>query len=264
MSYNYDTLKVEQEKYIAHVQFNRPETMNALEQGLIDDIHNCFCRLAADKEVRVIILSGVGRAFCAGGDISFLKIINSKSHIEIRSFLVELFNKLTIVSTIEKPVIGALHGFVMGAGFSLSLLCDMRLAAQTTTFGAEFPQMGLIPEVGCTYNLPSLVGLGKAMELIITARRFKADEAEQIGIVNKVVADEDLISETMSLARQIASLPPLAVGLGKAAIRRGAIGSFDESIAHEATINAFCYKTEDHKEATSAFFEKRKPVIKGC
>lgn len=260
---NYSTLKLEQHQHVAHVQLNRPDVMNSLNQELADDFYHCFNELNKNREVRVIVLSGAGRAFCAGGDVSFLRIISGQTHTETRNLLGDLFNKFTIVARVEKLVIGALHGFVLGAGFSLALVCDLRIAAEGTKFGAEFPMMGLIPELGCNYTLPSLVGLGKAMELAFTARRFDASEAERMGVVNKVIPDDKLMDDVMALAHHIASLPPLAVGLTKVALRKGAAGSLEESIKLEANINALCYHTDDHKEATSAFLEKRKPIFKG-
>lgn len=257
------TLIVERDQNVAHIQLNRPDVMNTLNQELVDELYTCFNELANDRDVRVIVLSGAGRTFCAGGDVSFLKIISGQSHTDTRQLLGDLFHKLTVLTRIEKPVIGALHGFVLGAGFGLSLLCDLRLAAESTKFGAEFPKMGIIPEMGFTHMFPSLVGLGKAMDLVITARRFDASEAEKIGVVNKVVADDKLMDEAMGLAHHVANLPPLAVGLSKIALRKGVASTLEESIQVEANINALCYHTDDHKEAASAFLEKRKPVFKG-
>ena len=258
---NFATLKVEMHEHVAHVQLNRPDAMNTLDQAMVDELYACFRELDSERNVRVVVLSGAGRTFCAGGDVSFLKVISSQTNPETRQHLGELFRKLTFLTRVEKPIIAALHGFVLGAGFGLSLLCDLRLAAESTKFGAEFPMMGIIPELGFTHMFPRLVGLGKAMELVLTARRFDADEAERIGMVNKVVADDKLMDDAMDLAHHMASLPPLALGLGKTALRKGASKSLEESIQLEANINALCYHTEDHKEAANAFLEKRKPIF---
>lgn len=259
----YSTLKIERHQNVVHVQLNRPKVMNALNQNLVDDIYNCFDQLNKDGDVSVIVLSGSGTAFCAGGDISFLQLINSQTPFGTRHLLDSLFQKISVVARVEKPVVGALHGFVLGAGFSLSLLCDMRLASEKTIFGAEFPLMGIIPELGGTYTLPATVGLAKAMEIVLEGRRFDAVEAERIGLINRTVPDEKLIDEALELAGHIASLPPLAVGMSKVAIRKGATGCLDESLIFEAQVNALCYQTEDHKEAATAFLEKRKPIFKG-
>ena len=260
---DYSTLKIERYRNVAHIQLNRPEVMNALNQDLVDDIFNCFNELNKDVDVRVIVLSGSGKAFCAGGDVSFLQVINSQSPYGTRQLLNSLFQKISVVARVEKPVVGALHGFVLGAGFSLSLLCDMRVASESTIFGAEFPLMGIIPELGGTYTLPATVGLAKAMEIVLEARRFDAVEAERIGLINRIIPDEKLIDEALELAGHIAALPPLAVGMSKVALRKGAAGCLDESLIFEAQVNALCYQTEDHKEAATAFFEKRKPIFKG-
>lgn len=260
---NFATLRVEMHQHVAHVQLNRPDVMNTMNQEMVDELYTCFKELGNDQNVRVAVLSGAGRTFCAGGDVSFLKIISSQSHTDTRQLLGDLFRKLTFLTRVEKPIIGALHGFVLGAGFGLSLLCDLRVAAESTKFGAEFPMMGIIPELGFTHMFPRLVGLGKAMDLVLTARRFDAAEAEKMGVLNKVVADDKLMDEAMDLAHHIANLPPLAVGLSKIALRKGVASTMEESIQVEANINALCYHTDDHKEAANAFLEKRKPVFKG-
>lgn len=250
-------------EHIAHVRLNRPDVMNVLNSALIDDLYACFRECARDERLRVILLSGAGKAFCAGGDISFLNDISRMSPDEIESFLNELFFKLGEVARIQKPVIGALHGYVLGAGFALSLLCDIRMAAEKTQFGAEFPKMGLVPELGITYTLPALVGMGKALELSLTARRFDASEALSIGLISRVVEEKDLVGEAVAMARHLAELPPLALTWTKHAVRKGAESALEESFRLEGQLNRLCYTSEDHREAASAFFEKRKPVFSG-
>jgi 2-(1,2-epoxy-1,2-dihydrophenyl)acetyl-CoA isomerase len=137
------------------------------------------------------------------------------------------------------------------------------MAAAKTQFGAEFPKMGLVPELGITYTLPALVGMGKALELSLTARRFDASEAQSIGLISRVVEEEELMEEAMTMARGMAELPPLALSGTKHAVRRGSESSLEESFRLESQLNRLCYKTEDHREAASAFFEKRKPVFSG-
>lgn len=260
---NEEILIVQRHETVAHVQLNRPEVMNALNQALIDEIFRVFGELNRDPHVRTIVLSGSDRGFCAGGDVSFLKVINSQSQTGIRTLLGEIFHKLTILARVEKPVVAALHGVALGAGFALALLCDMRFAAQNTVLGIEFAKMGIIPEIGCTHILPNLVGPGKAMELVLTARRFDAEEAERVGLINRVYPEDRLLAEVMDLARGMAALPPLALGMSKTAIRKGVCGTLEQSCQLEADINALCYSSDDHKEAAAAFFEKREPVFKG-
>jgi enoyl-CoA hydratase/carnithine racemase len=219
--------------------------------------------LQTDENIRTIVLSGAGKAFCAGGDVSFLKVINSMTPCGVQKLLEDLFHKVSMVARLEKPVIAALHGYVLGAGFSLALLCDIRLAAEGTRFGAEFPMMGIAPEIGYTHTLPALVGLGKALELTLTARRIDAVEAEKIGVISRIVPEEKLLEEALGLARHLAGMPPLALQWIKKTLRQGAEGSLQASLALEAQINSLCYASEDHKEAASAFMEKRKPVFKG-
>ena len=249
--------------HIAHLQLNRPDVFNAMDRAIVDELYAAFSELDENPDVRTIIISGAGKAFCAGGDVSFLQVINSKSQTEIRGFLHDLFQRVSLPARMEKPVIAALHGYVMGAGFSLALCCDLRLAARNTILGAEFPKMGIIPEIGCTHLLPKLVGMGRAKELILSARRIDAEEALRIGLVNRVVSEDFLIKEAFDLARKIADLPPLAISWSKEALHRGAVVDLSETIKNEADINALCYGSGDHKEATAAFREKRKPVFTG-
>jgi len=263
MFMKYETLKVDFHPRIAHVMLHRPGAMNALDQQLLDELEACFCELNESGRVRAIVLSGTGKAFCVGGDVSFLQVINSKSPFESRQLLASLFQKSAVLARVKPPVIGALHGFVLGAGFSLALLCDLRLAAENTVFGAEFPKMGIIPELGCTHTLAATVGLSKAMEIALTGKRFDAHEASTIGLVNGVSKDEELVSDALALAGTIAELPPLAVGMTKLAIRKGSTGTLEESLEFESYANAVCYQTADHKEAAAAFLEKRKPVFQG-
>jgi len=250
-------------EHVAHVQLNRPDVMNALDNNLINDLCTCFDELDRDEQVRVILLSGAGKAFCAGGDIGFLNYINQMSPSEIQKVIYELFFKLAVVTRVRQPVLAVLHGYVLGAGLGLSLLCDIRLASENAKFGAEFPSMGIIPELGLTYTLPALVGLGKALELALSARRFNAEEALNIGLISRMVREEKLFDESMIMARQMAQLPPLALRWTKSALRRGAESTLAESFERESQVNGMCFASEDHREAASAFLEKRKPVFKG-
>jgi enoyl-CoA hydratase/carnithine racemase len=259
-----DTVSVDRtHEHIAHVRLNRPDVMNALNSELINDLYTCFRSLGNDEELRVILLSGAGKAFCAGGDVTLLKEISTLTSSGVEGYLDELFFKLAEVARVRRPVIAALHGYTLGAGFALSLLCDIRIAAERTQFGAEFPKMGIGPELGITYTLPALVGLGKALELTLTARRFDASEALNIGLVSRVVGENELMEEALSMARHLAELPPLALRHSKYAIRKGSESSLNESIRLESQLNSLCYTSDDHREAASAFFEKRKPVFSG-
>lgn len=250
-------------EHIAHVQLNRPEVMNALNNALINDLYTCFRALDRDDNVRVVIFSGAGKAFCAGGDVSFLNDINKMVPSAIPGFLGDIFFKLGEVARLGKPVIAVLHGYTLGAGLALALLCDIRIAAEKTKFGAEFPSMGIVPEVGMTYILPALAGLGKALELALTARRFLASEALSSGLISRMVKEEELQDEAMALALRVAELPPLALRWTKFTVRKASESALSDAFRLEGLINALCYASQDHREATSAFFEKRKPVFTG-
>ena len=249
--------------HVLLLQLNRPDVLNALSPELITELHDCLQEADRDPEVRAVVLSGAGRAFCAGGDVSLLQEVNRRPPAGIQELLLDLFSKLSVPARMQKPVIAAVHGFALGAGFSLALLCDIRLAARKTTFGVEFAKMGIAPEVGLSFVLPRLIGTAKAFELILSARRFDAAEAAKMGLVNQVVEEERLLEQALRQAQQLAALPPLAVGLSKAALQRGLGGDLESSIGLEIDMNSRCYSSEDHREAVRAFLDKRKPVFKG-
>lgn len=250
-------------EHVAHLQLNRPNVMNALNNDLVNDVYTALKDLDRQDDVRVIVFGGAGKAFCAGGDVSFLNHINKMAQSDIPGFLGDIFYKLSEVTRVGKPVIAVLHGYALGAGLALSLLCDIRIAGEKTIFGAEFPSMGIVPEVGLTHMLPALVGLGKALELALTARRFDASEALAMGLINRMVHEEQLHEDALAMACRMAELPPLALKWTKLSIRKGAESALEETFRTESIFNGICYASEDHREATSAFFEKRKPVFKG-
>ena len=257
----YKNLLFEIKNHTALVTINRPDKLNALNGQTIDELEDVFKSIKNNDEIFVVVITGSGeKAFVAGADIAELNKLDVISAKEFSEKGNRIFRE---IETLGKPVIAALHGYALGAGLALSLLCDIRLAAENTKLGAGFPAMGLVPELGMTYTLPELVGIGRALELSLTANRFDAAEALRIGLINKVLQEEKLLEEALAMARQMAQLPPLALKWTKKAIRCGAEGNLEDSFRLESHMNALCYSSEDHKEATSAFFEKRKPIFKG-
>lgn len=253
----YDDLLLEKRDGIATITLNAPDKMNALTIGMRKSILSVTEELAQDDEVRVVVVTGAGRGFCAGADLSGGGG-GELSRQQRLGFLgptwgAEAFFKL------EKPVIAAINGACVGAGFSLALSMDIRIASEAARFGAVFILRGLTPDCGITYWLPKAVGTSKALELMYTGEIIDAAEAERIGIVSKVVPPDDLMKVTQELAGKIAQQAPLSVELTKKMVYRGMIDDFWRQIEIETYANHVTGQSEDSQEAVRAFFEKRPP-----
>ncbi|CAG7839341.1 Short-chain-enoyl-CoA hydratase [Clostridium haemolyticum] len=247
---------LEKENNIAIVTINRPEALNALNTNTLNELDLVVDEVAKDDNILVVILTGAGeKAFVAGADISEMK---DKNVMEGRKFGLlgnKIFRK---VETLEKPVIAAVNGFALGGGCELSMACDIRIASQKAKFGQPEVSLGITPGFGGTQRLARHIGVGMAKELIYSAKNINADEAFRIGLVNKVVAPEELMKEAKKLANEIAGRSPIAVKLCKQAINRGIQVDIDTAINIEAEIFGECFSTEDQKDAMTAFVEKRK------
>ena len=253
---DYSNLVVETEDGIALIRINRPDALNAINLATIEELDDCFKSLSRDDSVRAIILTGEGKAFVAGGDISEMK---RKSPIEAREFARRGHELLTFIENIEKPVIAAVNGHALGGGCELCMACDMRIASDRANFGQPEVKLGLIPGWAGTQRLPRLVGLTKAKELIFTGDSIDAETGLQIGLVNRVVPHEELMQVSRSVAKQIASMGPAAVKLAKACMNRSMESDIHTGSAYEAEAFGICFSTGEPREGITAFFEKRKP-----
>jgi methylglutaconyl-CoA hydratase len=250
-----------QENGIAIVTLNRPEAANALSTALLNELSELLGDLAFRKDVRVVIMTGAGeKVFCAGAD---LKERAGMNETEVRKTVALIRETINQVEQLPQPVIAALNGSAFGGGLELALACDIRVAADTAQLGLTETSLGIIPGAGGTQRLPRLIGIGKAKELIFTAKRITAKEAEQIGIVEYAVPRAQFMEKALEIAGQIAANAPIAVRQAKLAVNRGvdvdlANGLRLEQMAYEVTI-----PTKDRLEGLQAFKEKRKPVYKG-
>ncbi|GLH62444.1 enoyl-CoA hydratase [Parageobacillus sp. G301] len=249
------------ENGIAIITLNRPESANALSTALLYELSHLLYDLAFRRDIRVVIFTGAGeKVFCAGAD---LKERAGMNETEVRKTVTLIRETINQIEQLPQPVICALNGSAFGGGLELALACDIRVAADTAQLGLTETSLGIIPGAGGTQRLPRLIGKGKAKELIFTAKRITAKEAEQIGLVEYVVPREQLMEKAMEIAEQIVVNAPIAVMQAKIAINRGldvdlATGLRIEQMAYDITI-----PTKDRLEGLQAFKEKRKPVYKG-
>ncbi len=257
----YKNVIVETSSKIATVTINRPDKLNALNKETIQELHDVFSKLNKDNDVRVIVLTGSGeKAFVAGADISEFAQFSVEEGAQLAAQGQEkLFN---FVENLSTPVLGAINGFALGGGLELAMSCHFRVASDNAKMGLPEVSLGVIPGYGGTQRLPQLIGKGKAMELIMTAGMIKADEALTLGLVNYVVPQADLLEHCYSIARKIINNSPMAIGKAIKAIN----ANFEDGVdGYKMEIKSFgyCFGTNDFKEGTTAFLEKRKAEFTG-
>ena len=257
----FETLRVEQSNGVATVTINREQVLNAINMATLQDLDDCLTDLESDSSVRVVVLTGAGnRAFIAGADISELaEMTPTSGHAIARrgQALCERIERSTV------PFIAAVNGFALGGGLELAMACTFRIAADTATFGQPEVNLGLIPGFGGTQRLPRLIGPALALEMLLTGKSIDAGDAGRVGLVNRVVAAEKFLDEVDDLARLLASKPPVAVKYILEAVRTGMQISLPEACELEATLFGLVAATEDMREGTQAFLEKRAAVFKG-
>ena len=263
-----DQLLCEHEDGVATVRFNRPEKRNALSDELTPALREILLVLEADSEVRCLVLTGAGSAFCAGGDVSGM---GSKPESERKPSDQEAIRKLqhrqatlTLrLHRLAKPTIASLPGPAAGAGMSIALACDLRIASENAFLASAFATIGLSGDYGGSWFLTQLVGPAKAKEIYFTARRVQSDEALRLGLFNEVVPQADLEKRTRELALSIAQGPPVAIRYMKENLNRGWVADLETCLDMEADRMVRCSRTEDHFEAVRAFLEKRRPSFEG-
>lgn len=257
----YKTLIYEKKENIGLLTINRPEKLNAISNELISELKKLLDEIENDGELRVLIITGAGdKAFVAGADIKELVDRDARLGRRISKERQEVFSR---IENLPVPVIAAVNGYALGGGLELALACSIRICSEKAQFGAPEVKLGIIPGDGGTQRLPRLVGLGRAMEMILTGDFIDAQEAYRIGLVNKVLPQEELMDKAMELAKKIASRPPLAVRFAKEAVNRSQEGDAASGFALESYLHALSCTTEDKKEGVSAFLEKRKGKFKG-
>ena len=249
-------VKLEQRGHVGVVTITRPEALNALNSEVLSALKAAFDEAEANAEIYVVVLTGEGRAFVAGADIAQMRDFGA---VDAKAFS-DAGNALFLrIEQFEKPVVAAVNGFALGGGCELAMACDIRIASEKAKFGQPEVGLGITPGFGGTQRLPRLVGTGKAMELILSAKTITAAEAKEIGLVNQVVVPEELMPTALALAEMIAAQAQVAVRASKQCIRRGMQTDIATAASYEALAFGVCCDTEDQFDAMDAFVKKEKP-----
>jgi enoyl-CoA hydratase len=257
----YETLQLAVDERVATVTLNRPKVLNALNAAMLRELGEVFAVLGSDDAVRVVLLRGEGgKAFAAGADIGELAQADAATGRQMAESAQRVFRR---IETLGKPVIACIDGFALGGGCELAMACTLRLASETARLGQPEIKLGLIPGYGGSQRLPRLVGQGAALKMLLTGTMVDAAQALRIGLVDEVVPVDSLTGRATELARLIAGMPPLAVSAAIQAVGRGADLPLDEALALEAEIFGRLCGTEDKREGTRAFLEKRAAIWVG-
>jgi enoyl-CoA hydratase len=253
--YGYNNITYEVRDSIGVLTVNRPKVLNALDRETMQELNDLVGKIAADKTVGVVIITGSGeKSFVAGADISQMQ---SMSALEGRQWGRFSQNTFNAIENLPQPVIAAVNGYALGGGCELAMCCDIRIASEKAKFGQPEVLLGVIPGFAGTQRLPRLIGKGRAKELLFTGNQIDAAEAFRIGLVNAVVPADQLMEVAKKWAQTILSRGPVAVQLCKAAVNEGLDMDFESGQAYESEVFGLCFATEDQKEGMAAFIEKR-------
>ncbi len=256
----YETLLTETTDGVRILTLNRPDVLNALNARAGEELLDALRQAERAPEVRCLLLTGSGRAFCAGADLRD----HSPGETSLGEILRTRYNRIVLLlRTVEKPVVAAINGVAAGAGCNLALAADLRVASDRASFLQAFTRVGLIPDSGGTWLLPRLVGLGRALELMLLAEPLDAATAERVGLVSRVVPHDDLMARAMEWAGRLAQGPTRAYGLIKRGVAHNLTADLGEALEYEAFLQEIAGRTEDHREGVAAFLEKRPASYSG-
>jgi 2-(1,2-epoxy-1,2-dihydrophenyl)acetyl-CoA isomerase len=256
-----DTVRRGVDAGVLTLTLNRPDALNSFTVEMKEALTASLKDAARDREVRAVILTGAGRAFSAGQD---LKERQGSDVPDLGAELRARYNPIVLaMRRLEKPIIGAINGVAAGAGCSIALACDIRLASEKASFIEVFGRVGLVPDTGSSWLLPRLVGYARAAEMAFTTDPVDAATAERVGLVNRVVPDDRLMEEAGELARRLARAAPLALALAKRGLNRALDSSLEEALEYEAQLQSIAGRSADHAEGVAAFVEKRQPRWRG-
>jgi 2-(1,2-epoxy-1,2-dihydrophenyl)acetyl-CoA isomerase len=260
----YEHLLIKEESGILTITLNRPDKLNAFIGHMRRDLAEALEAAGSDRSVRVVVITGAGRAFCAGGDVNFMaELMERHDSEEFARILGSGRRVITSIRQMTKPVIAAVNGVASGAGCNLALACDLRIASTNATFSQSFLKVGLHPDWGGTYFLPRLLTPNKVCELFFLGEAIDALEAARLSLVNQVVAPEDLEAATQQLAERLRAAPPIALAAAKQAVYASQAADLDEMLRYETEAQLRCFESEDGREGVRAFIEKREPTFTG-
>jgi enoyl-CoA hydratase/carnithine racemase len=260
----YEHIQITESGGIVTITLNRPDRLNAFIGHMRRDLAEALEHAGSDRSARIIVITGAGRAFCAGGDIAFMAELMQRRDSEEFSRILGAGRRVILaIRQTTKPVIAAINGPASGAGCNLAFACDLRIAATTATFSQSFAKVGLHPDWGGTYFLPRLVTPNKACEMFFLGESIDAAEAARLGLVNQVVAPEELEAATLQLAQRLCAAPPIALAAAKHAVYMSEAADLDEMLRYETEAQLRCFESDDGHEGVRAFLEKREPRFTG-
>ena len=260
----YEHIQLTEAAGILTITLNRPDRLNAFVGHMRRDLAEALEHASSDRSVRVVVITGAGRAFCAGGDIAFMAELMQRRDAEEFSRILGAGRRVILaIRQMTKPVIASINGPASGAGFNLTLACDLRIASTHATFSQSFAKVGLHPDWGGSYFLPRLVTPNKACEMFFLGESIDAEEALRLGIVNQVVPPEDLESATLQLAERLRAAPPIALAAAKHAVYMSQAAELEEMLRYETEVQLRCFDSDDGHEGIHAFLEKREPKFTG-
>ena len=260
--YNYISFYIEEK--ISVIKFNRPECLNSFNKKMGGEFKQALIRSSEDKNIRAILVTGEGKAFCAGQDLEEAIPKDSKPLTDLGELIKENYNPIIrLLRTIEKPIVCAVNGVAAGAGANIALACDIVTASDKSSFIQAFSKIGVVPDSGGTYYLPRLVGLARAASLMMLGEKISAEEAEKFGMIYKVFAHEDLFEESLKITKYLSTQPTKALGFIKRLLNKSFENTLEDQLLMEEELQTLAGKTYDYIEGVKAFQEKRKPEFKG-
>lgn len=260
----FQTLLLEKKEHIAILTLNQPKIINAMTPQMAVEFTEATRMVQKDHDIRVLVVTGQGKSFCSGGDLQDTFEMFNKPPAQAQPVVIDFYKSFLSLSRLEIPTIAAIKGHTIGAGLCLAMACDMRIASSDTKMSMSFIKIGIHPGMGGTYNLPRLVGTSKALELCLLGEPISADEALRIGLLNHVVAPDELQDFSLDFARRIANNPAVTARLIKRSIYHNLDVDLESALAFESFSQIISASTDDMKEGLAAAREKRRPIFKGC
>lgn len=258
-----NSIRFEVSDGVAQITLARPDVLNSFNREMAAELLAVLEQVQGSSEVRAALLTGEGRAFCAGQDLAAVLGENGE-RAELGQIVRDCYNPIVrLIRRIEKPIVAAVNGVAAGAGANLALCCDLILASEKASFIQSFVNVGLIPDTAGTFFLPRLVGMQRAAAMVMTGEKVSAEQALQYGMIYKVCPADELLTEALELAKRLAALPTAGIGLTKRGFNASLSNSLDEQLALEEELQTLAGRTEDYQEGINAFLEKRKPVFRG-